>query len=402
MDGIKIMLVVGIRLFLLAFLLAASTIFFVGCGEPGPANSEVDFAEQIERINSKINSLAVIAEEIEAVVNSPYSDCSVADSLLATICNLAQAAAVEGDIEVLSSLGNMVSQLQDQIDSDRVDLAEHAAAIDTSNANIASNTGNIAANAAAIAAAQLQLDNLEADVDSLTARVDDLELRMDSAESAIDALEALTASIGGTLNGVMLAVAIGSENASAGPIYENLLRRNDKTRINGYILAYSSYQSFGNNPLTASNGSSTVTVNLTAHGYVAGNVVELDGLTSGRGLLTGDLKGKFVVQTAVANSFTINVARNATSSGTLGGSIGVVRKFNGQGMGTLWKSGDASDSAVRQTTAGTWIYNFIIRRRASDISNNTAEICWSKTNRSATFATINSAPENGNASITCL
>lgn len=376
----------------------------VGCGSEQTTpdyTNPVDVSEQIDRINSKIMALSIIAGQIEAVVNSPYSDCSIADDLLATICNLAQAAAIEGDVAVLSSLGTFAAQLQSQIDADRVDLASHQAAIDAANANILINSNNIAVNAAAIAAAQIQITNLENDLDDLTVRVNNLETRMDSAEAAIDALETLTASIGGTLSGVMLAVAIGDDNVAAGPVYEFLLRRNDKKRINGYILAYNAYQSFGNNPVTAVNASPTVTVTLTAHGYSNGNIVELDNLVAGRGFLTGDLKGKFTISGVTANTFTITLARNATSGGTLGGAIGVVRKFNGQGMGTVWKSDDASDVAVRQTTAGSQVYNFIVRRIASDLTNDTAEICYDKTNRSATFGTINAAPEGGSGNITC-
>lgn len=368
---------------------------------PGGSNEPVDVTEQIARIDAKITALSVVAGTIEAVINSPYSDCSLADDLLETICNLAQAAAVEGDVEVLNALGNMVAQLQSQIDADRVDLVAHQASIDAANAAITAQNGSIAANAAAIASAQLQLDNLESDVDDLTDRVDDLETRMDTAEAAIDALEALTAAIGGTLNGVMLALSIGEELVSAGPVYEQVLRRNDKKRINGYVLAYNAYQSFGNNPVTAVNGSSTVTIALTAHGYSNGNIVELDGLAAGRGFLTGHLKGKFTVSGVAANTFQVTLAGTATSGGTLGGTLGVVRKFNGQGMGTLWKSDDASDVAVRQTTAGSFVYNFIIRRIASDLTNDTAELCYDKTNRSATFATINAAPEGGNVNIAC-
>lgn len=70
-------------------------------------------------------------------------------------------------------------------------------------------------------------------------------------------------------------------------------------------------------------------------------------------------------------------------------------------MSTLWSAGDPSDVAVRITSLGSKRYNFLIRRKGSDISNNTAELCFHKTDSLASFGTINAAPEGGSVNVEC-
>lgn len=383
------------------------TLFIASCGGAEDSSYDpVDVTDQINRINDKISALTILAGDLDDLVRSDYATCpasgDTADPLIRKICEVAQAATIELQVELSNQIGNFASQLQSQITTAQDDLSQHQQAIDAANANIASNSASIATNAAAIAAAQASITTISGNITTLQGQVSTLQAQMTSANAAILALQNLTASISGTLNGVMISIAIGEENSSAGPYYEMVLRRVDKTRFNGYESAYGAYKSLGNNPLTASNGSSTLTVNLTAHGYSSGDIIELSGLTAGsRGLITSDVTGQFTIVTAAANSFTITMPHSATSNGTLGGANGLVRKYNGSGMATFWTSGQVSDSAVRTTNAGSKPYNFIVRRRASDVTNNTAELCYDKTNRSATFATINAAAEGGAGNIVC-
>lgn len=344
-------------------------ILFSGCGK-SVGTKEND-------LTNRIKSLEIISGSLEAVVNSDFSSCpnsgDTADALIRKICAVAQAATVEAKVELKAQLAAFSQSLQNQIDVINSELVSKQVSIDTINAQITVINGTLTT----------------------------LGTRMDNAESAITALQSLTNSINGTLNGTMVSFDIGTENVSAGPLYETLLRRVDKKRINGYVIAYGASQGLGSNPLTAANGSSTITVSLTAHGYVVGDRVELNDLVGGRGHSNGHVYGVFTVLTAAANSFTISSLGTGSSNGTFGSSSGSVRKVSGQGMGTLWVSDQVSDSAVRVTNLGTKRYNFIIRRIASDVSNDTAQVCWSKTDNLATFATINAAPEAGNASITC-
>lgn len=385
-------------------------IGLAGCGSPtdqapeGTAGGDV--SGQIGAINAKIASLSLIASNLNTLITSDFSTCpqsgDTSDPLINKICQVAQASTVEVRTQLLDQMGLFVNQLQNEIDADRTDLAAQQAAIDSANTAIAANSANISTLQAQIAAANAQITSINASITNLQGDVLTLQTQMTSANAAIAALQALTNSINGTLNGAMISLSIGEENLAAGPYYEAALRRVDKTRFNGYVQSVSAYQSFGANPITAVNASSTATFALTTHGYVVGDVIELNGLTAGRGFLTGDLAGQFtIVSVPNANSFTLSLARAASSAGTTGGSVGIVRKIGARGMATLWKSGDASDVAVRVTNAGSKAYNFIIRRISTDVSNNTGELCYDKTNASATFATINAAVAGGAGNIIC-
>lgn len=349
----------------LLILVLASLL--VSCGSDDP----------LDAVKTRVRQLEIISGALDAAINSDFATCAnsgnTVDPFINKVCNIARAAVSEQLVEWKAGLGILNQSLQGQIDAINANLVSQQASIDTINS---------------------QLSTINTTLTSLDAR-------MTSAETAITALQTLTASINGTLAGNMISLDIGSENVSAGPLYETVLRRNDKKRFNGYVQAFGAAQGFGNNPLTASNGSATVTVALTAHGYLAGDIVALTGLTGSRGFSNGEVYGEFVVQTAATNTFTLLLSVNASSNGTLGGSAGSVQKVLGRGMGTLWKSLDPSDVAVRVSNLGTKRYNFIIRRRASDVSNNTAELCYSSANNLATFATINAAAEGGAGSIVC-
>lgn len=350
-------------------LIGLFVFLLVSCGGSSP--------DPTDDINKRISQLELISGSLDAVVNSDYATCpasgDTSDALIRKICNVAQAATSEVRTELKGQLAAFSQNLQGQIDAINTNLVTH----------------------------QDSIDSLNAQITAINSSLGTLGTRMTSAEAAIVALQNLTASISGTLAGNMITFDIGSENAGAGPLYETVLRRNDKKRFNGYVQAYGTAQGLGNNPLTAVNGSATVTVALTAHGYIAGDVVILSGLAGSRGFSNGHVYGQFTVQTAAANTFTLLLGTTASSSGTVGGANGVVQKLNGQGMGTLWKSGDASDVAVRISNLGSKRYNFIIRRLASDVSNNTAELCYSTSNNAATFATINAAAEGGAGVIVC-
>jgi len=354
-------------------LLAIIAFILTACGSSNSVSRT-----ELEEIQEKITALSALAGNLDAVVGSDFATCpasgDTADPLIRKICEVAHAATIELQIQLQAEMGTFVTSLQDQIDAANNDLASHQTSLAVINAS---------------------LTNLQDDID-------DLDTRLTSAEAAIIALQNLTSSITGTLNGVMISLSIGEENLGAGPVYESVLRRVDKKRFNGYVESYGSALSLPNDPITAVNGSSTVTVSMTAHGLTVGNVVKITDLTEGRGFTSGDLLGEFeVLSVPTANSFTVQLRRNATSNGSLGGNVGVAQKLNARGMATLWKSGDMSDVVVRQTTAGSKRYNFIIRRLVSDLTNQTAELCYDSTNRAASFATINAASEGGSGNIVC-
>lgn len=332
--------------------------------------------DEWEQVQERVKQLEVISSSLTAAIYSDFATCAnsgdTLDPFINKVCNIAKAANSEALVQLKSELSVYSQYLQGQVDTINSNLVNQQASIDAANATLV----------------------------TVNSTLSTLGTRMTNAENAITALQSLTSTINGTLAGNLITIDIGSENVSSGPQYETVLRRNDKKRFNGYVQAFGTSQGLPSNPLNASNGSSTVTVSLTAHGYLAGDLIYMESLTGSRGFSNGHVYGEFVVQTAAANSFTLTLGATATSGGSLGGSAGTVKKVIGRGMGTLWKSQDASDVAVRQAV-GSKRYNFIIRRRASDVSNDTGELCYSKSDNAATFATINASPENGSATIAC-
>lgn len=370
-------------------LLKYAVLVMTACGVPTTVYVKDD--DKLEDLQNQIYALQEQTGSLNALIESDYADCpasgDTSDALIRKICQVAQAATVEARIELTSQLQSYVGLLNQRVDAISDDLAILRDQVD--------------AQGGEIDGLQLDLALVQADIVNVMSDISTLQGQMSSANSAITALQILTNSITGTLNGTMVALDIGSENPAAGPMYETILKRVDSKRLNGYVEAFGVPLTLGNNPLTASNGSAVVTVAATAHGLSMNDRVNLEGLTGARGLSSGHVTGEFTVLSALANSFTINVVKTATSSGTLGGNNGVIKKVVGRGMSTLWKSDDASDVAVRVSNLGNKRYNFLIRRKASDLTNDTAELCYDKTNNLATFVTINAATEGGSGNITC-
>lgn len=358
--------------------LLTACVMLMACGvEPQYAPANTDKSE-IENLKSQIQGLELQSSTLNTLIQSDFASCpatgDTADGLTRKICQIAQAATVEVRVQISSQLQSYVVKLQNQLGALSGDLAG-------SNANLS--------------VIQSQITAMQTDISTL-------QTQMTSANAAIVALQNLTNSIGTAITGNMVSITIGEENLIAGPMYESLLKRADNKRFNGFVEALGAPVVLGNNALVATNASATITVTSSAHGLAVGDVVTFAGLTGNRGYTAGDGYGEFSVVTApTANTFTILFPRNATSSGSFGGNSATYRKVNGRGMSTIWKSGDASDTAVRVANLGTLRYNFIIRRKASDGSNNTAEMCYDKSNNAASFATINAAAEGGAGNILC-
>ena len=75
--------------------------------------------------------------------------------------------------------------------------------------------------------------------------------------------------------------------------------------------------SLPNPPYTATSGSKDVRVAHTGHGYAVGTSVTLSPSVTSRGVT---VSGTYIIQSVSTNSYVIQVATNATSSGTFGGS----------------------------------------------------------------------------------
>jgi hypothetical protein len=239
---------------------------------------------------------------------------------------------------------------------------------------------------------------------------------MTSANSAISVLQGQVASIQATINsavaGMMTEVTIGNENPVAGPLYETVLRKQDRTRVNAYIEDLSANVTLANNPFNATNGSAIVTVTSTAHGLAVGNIVKFDGLAAGRGFLSGQVNDQYEVSTVpTANTFTIVLSTSATSGGGLGGAVGYYYKINGRGLGQAWAQADGE--VYSTSTFSNKPYKFIITGATTvfgavptgatlpvgwaGLTPGFGFVCYSKTDRAATAVMIKA----GGANIVC-
>lgn len=338
-----------------------------------PANEDND--KRLAELKKTIATLDLTQAQLAALLSSDFATCpssgETADPLINKICKVAKAATVEDRVKLQSQLSSYIDKMGETIDSMKEQMARGPSATDmvTVNALITSIQGQIT---------------------SVTTSISTLQTQMSSVQSAVSALQTLTGAINGTLSGAMESVEIGTENSSIGPVAESVLRRIDRTRINAYVEAWGPQINLANDPVTVTNGSSTGTVAITAHGLVVGDMLHVSGLTEGKGLSAGDVNGEFLVQSVInANSLTIIMGRAATSSGNTGGTLGFGKQIIGRAMSTVWTAADGADSAVRTTSGATRKYNFIIKQ-VSGVWN----LCYDKTNRSATFATINAVGTN--------
>lgn len=333
-------------------------------------------ASDLDILKAQVTALIGTQNQIDTLVNSDFKTCSgtgdTSDALIKKICNVAQAA----NAEALADLKGQLAAYSDALSQQLILLSND------------------------LATATVNVDAATASIVTINATLVSIQTNVTNLQSAVTTLQGQVASITGTLATNLIALTIGDENVSAGPLYETLLKRFDNTRVNGYVEATSAAVAITNGGYAATSGSSTITVTTSAaHGLVAGNLVRMTGGTIGKGFLSLDITGDFAVVSApTTTTFTYVAYRNATSSGTFGSSGASAAKYSGHGLGTLWTSSQVSDIAVRQTSLGSKTYNFIIRRLV-DITK--CEVCYSKSDNVATFGTINAAPVGGNATIAC-
>jgi hypothetical protein len=81
-------------------------------------------------------------------------------------------------------------------------------------------------------------------------------------------------------------------------------------------------------PFVTVNGSTTVTVNHTAHGAITGDFVTFSGATGFNGLTAGDLNKEFQVTFVGVDQYTIVVSTTPSGSGSGGGSVSAAYQVN--------------------------------------------------------------------------
>lgn len=362
-------------------ILLASSCGTDDSSEPMPRVKTCDLscenAKKIEALEAQVLQLAGNQSQLQSLVNSDFASCPLsgdtANVLVNKICKVAQASTVESQTALKEQLAAYIGVVKSQIDTVNTDLLTAQAT-----------------EAADFASLSSQIASINTQLATITTSITALTTRVTSAESAITALQTMTSSINTTLNGTMVSLDIGTENVAAGPLYETVLRRVDKTRINAYVEATAAAKTISSNGLNATNGSNALIVTATAHGLAAGDTILLSGLVGSRGFTSADLGGYAVVSSvADANTFTFLARRNAVSGGTLGGAAGTVKKVQGYGLASIWTTANGADVAVRQTTLGAQIYNFIIKANG--------DICYDTAVAAQIFATISA----GGGTVVC-
>lgn len=345
--------------------------FLCACGAKERPHQETE----TDRINKKIAELQLVSDQISALVSSEFKTCdgtgATTEAIVLKICKIAKASTIENNTELLSQLREYASQLNDKITTLQNNVVSQDDLTDINN----------------------ELDLLVSDLYGIGAscaspQPGTLCDRLDDAESAITAVQNSVSNISNTVNAIndnaYFAILIGSENLSAGPVYESLLRKGDKTTVVGYATVLSNQVNLLNNPLTASNGSPDITVSQTAHGYSINDVVIISGCSSGRGLQTWHINSEMTIVSASANSYIVTAKKNATGNGTFGGASCTVKKVLSRGMSTLRTGVDLADTNVRTTSAGSAKYNFIIKKSGSEFY-----VCYDVTTPNQTFVNIN-------------
>ena len=133
----------------------------------------------------------------------------------------------------------------------------------------------------------------------------------------------------------------------------------------------------GNNPFTTTNGSKTVTVAHSAHGYPVGTIVTFtvfspaaDATFRGVTIVSGN---NYSITSVAANSYTIQVANNATSSGSGGGDgasgNGVVETASYAARAYTWYDYTASPLTPSTTCASDASYTRRVPSTAAEKTN---------------------------------
>jgi len=354
-------------------LVLMSLILFVGCGatEPERRTYRADPKDPNEEIKKKLLELQ---GQLQSLIQSDWADCnggSLSDAAK-SICKIAKAATEETRVEMRGAIQDLATQLESQIDDTQTDFATMSGVWKKLyGVDFPLTTGAAVPTLADCTAFNSTASTFEC-------------VKVQGA--AIQSLQTTVAVLSGTISGSMTSIRIGTENLAAGPLYEEVVRLADFSRINAYTDGLSASIAMGANPIAATNGSSTVTITTSAvHGLVVDNFVRLTLCTSGRGFTAGDLNNTFTVLTVpTTTTFTISFTPTlASSGGSLGASTCLLKKYSGAGFTTIWEDTSASDTVVRRTM-GSKGYNFAICKT----TGGDGKICYSNADNNATFATI--------------
>ena len=376
--------------------------------ESQPTVTQPDPTSEIQKLRDQVLSLSGTVSQINSLVLSDWATCTPGgvDALTAlqqNICRIAQAATVEAKIQLKGELSSFV-QTQDaalRALSNRLDNA-------ASNVDIVMLKTDVYGNATGATCSTPIAGSVCARLNSVESSITALQSTVASQGTSISGLISSVATINGQLtqviNGAMIELAIGSENLSAGPLFESVLRNPLRSRLTAYVEAVGANVAVSNNGCSTSNGSPTVTMTTaTAHALVIGNVIKLGGLTSCNGLSSAVMNDQYVVASVPSTTtFTFTAPSNATSGGNGGGNGGFMQQINGRGLAQFWIT--TSGTTQASTTFSNRPYTFYITGTSTTftsaptagalptgwagLTSGAGFVCYDITNRSATQSTV--------------
>ncbi len=417
---------------------------------------------EMDNFRNQLRQIIDTTNQLSAIVLSDYATCAntgnTADPLINKICNIAQAATNEAKVELQGQLATFLQILQLQINAINNNLANNNVSIQNLELSVTSINAQLATLNTQMTNAENAIAALQALTASITGQLAGNMITLDiGKENSIAGplyelvlrrfdkklFSGYVEAVGGVLSlpNNPIASTSGSPTvvvscfnstvtisiATPGIITwtAHILNAGSPVRFRTtgslpsgltagtvYYVASTPAPTANTFAVAATIGGSAIATTGSQSGThtaihsditSTGQRVRLTDVSEGGGFSSGHLSKEHIV-TAVSsnfNTFSISLARNAVSTVNFGGTVGTAQRIVGRGMSTLWQSLDPSDTQVRISNLGSQRYNFIIRRIASDITNQTGELCYDITDSLATFTTINSAPEGGAGNIVC-
>lgn len=407
--------------------------------------------KKIEELRKQLLKLQGTTDALAGLISSDYSTCpasgDTADALIRKICQVAQASTVESRVLMKGEMSTLVNVVQSKLDATGDQLGDLQTSHEEALIDLAAIEADILDLQADVTALEADMTTAEAAIVALEASVASISGTLTGTMNAYD-IGVENVSSGPTYETVLrrgdktrinafidsystwLALANNPADPTTSSVTVTITKPVTTVTISNASPAVVTWATHGwvnGDPVMFSTtgglptglsvntlyyvrsaGASTFNVSATptgslintssagsgvhsgSLGLVAGDLVGVEDLNGGCGFTRGQVSGEFLVKTgATTTLFNIDLSRTASCGAVFGASLGIIRRVQGRGMATVWKTADGADVAVRQTTLGTRRYNFIVKANG--------DICYDTANNAATFGTIDA----GGGSVVC-
>lgn len=346
--------------------------------DAGPKDELAVLSQEIAQLSDKQN---VLANFIESDFNCLAADVN-ANLLIRRLCKILNDSALDTKTEIELMLKSYADQMGAELTLIQSDVAYIKEQLSTQGASID--------------AIQAQLRELSALLTQLRTSLFDLTLRMTSVESALSALQSAIHALSNKLGSSLEAIKIGQENLNAGPVYESVLRRIDKSSLTAFASNWGPPLLLASlNPIGVSKGSDLAHFSSGGENLQPGDVVNLSKCEAGASFSATDLAGDFsVVSVKTVGKDTefnlrLKVVKQSPGNASIGGKTCEAKKLLGRGLTEIWNASMGTDKEVRSTTVSSLKYNYIVHKIGQDFF-----ICYSHKEAEANFVTLSTLGTN--------